>query len=484
MAGLSSEGFTTKRFTEVAADLVASEQQNIDASISTADDEFLGQLNSILASTISDLWELGDSINSNFDPNTSEGRNLDDLASLIGISRFVSDASEGEVTFTGVDGTAIPVNSVFENPISKDTFKTQLALNLLTSNCYSAKYSVKTLQNASVYTITVDGTDYDYTSDADATELEILNGIESLITADLSATYAATVDTPNLQIQIVTEGTSNIVISSTTLIGSDEVVVKATVEAINTGALVVPPNSVTSIISPISGLVSVNNEAAFSLGRDIETDEELRLRFSLSQAINGLSTPEAIRALLLATEGVTSAAVFENDSTVTDVDGRPAKSFEALVEGGTDEGVATAIWTSKPAGIETYGNTTENIFDSSNTSRAINFSRPTPIYFAFRVTYTRYDEESFPIEGEDVLKQQMVDSTAALGIDTDVIVTRYFGDLYSSTDGVDSLTVEYEILAASGDTPTGTWLTAKYPIDYNETASTALQDITIVDATP
>ena len=484
MAGLSSEGFTTRRFTEIAADLVASEQQNIDASISTADDELLGQLNNILASAISDLWELADSVNSNFDPQTSEGKNLDDLASLIGIARFTSDASEGEVTFTGIDGTAIPVNSVFENPISKDTFKIQAALNLLTSNCHSAKYSVKTLQNSSVYTITIDGTDYDYTSDADTTELEVLNGIEGLITADVAATATATVDVPNLQIQLVTVGTSNIVIASTTLIGSDEVVVKATVESTSTGALVVPPNSVTSIISPISGLVSVNNEAAFSLGRDIETDEELRLRFSLSQSINGLSTPEAIRALLLATEGVTSTTVFENDSTVVDGEGRPPKSFEALVEGGTDEDVAQSVWTSKPAGIETYGNTTENIFDSSNTSRAINFSRPTPINLAFRVTYTRYDEESFPIEGEDVLKQQMVDSTAALQIDEDVIVTRYFGDLYSSTGGVDSLVVEYEVITNSGDTPTGAWLTTKLGIAYNETASTALQDITIVDATP
>lgn len=484
MAGLDSTGFTTKRFTEITEDLVASEQQNIDASISTADDELLGQLNSILSNAMADLWELADSVNSNFDPRVSEGKNLDDLASLIGIARFDADASEGLVTFTGVDGTNIPANSVFENPISKDTFKIQVALNLLTSNCYSAKYSVKTLQNTATYTLTIGGTDYDYLSDASATELEVLNGLEALITADVSAKATATVDTPNLQIQLTTNSTSNISISSTTLIGSDEVVVKGTVEATETGALVVPPNSVTSIVSPITGLVSVDNEAAFSVGRDIETDEELRLRFSLSQSINGLSTPNAIRAVLLNTTGVTSATIFENETTVADSEGRPPKSFEALVEGGTDEDVAQAIWTSKPAGIETYGNVTENTFDTSGTSRTINFSRPLPINLAFRVTYTRYDEETFPLGGEDVLKQVVVNSTSALDVDEDVIVTRYFGDIYSNVAGIDTLTVEYEVIANSGDTPTGTWLTARLGIDYNETASTALQDITIEDATP
>ncbi len=482
MAGLDSTGLIIKRFSEIADDLVTSEQQNISDSISTADDEILGQLNSILSNTIADLWELADSVNSNFDPRTSEGRNLDDLASLIGIARLGSDASEGLLTFTGEDGTLIPVNSVFENPISKDSFKIRSSLNLLTTNCFSAKYSVKTLQDSSTYTVTIDGTIYDYPSDVTTTELEVLNGLEALITADVSATYTATVDSTALQLNIVTDG-ENIAISSTTLIGSDEVVAKATVEAVEIGALVVPPNSITSIISPIFGLVSVGNEGAFALGRDIETDEELRLRFSLSQSINGLSTPEAIRALLLNTLGVTSARVFENDTMLTDTAGRPPKSFEALVEGSTDEAIAKSIWASKPAGIETYGNTTEYIFDSAGTSREINFSRPVPIYLALRVTYTRYDEESFPVEGEEAIKNQMVDSTLALGIDTDVIVTRYFGDVYSSTEGIDDLVVEYEVIAASGDTPTGTWTTAKLGISHSETASTAFQDITVVDAT-
>ena len=36
--------------------------------------------------------------------------------------------------------------------------------------------------------------------------------------------------------------------------------------------------------------------------------------------------------------------------------GRPPKSFEAVVEGGSDQAVAQEIWLTKPAGIETYGN--------------------------------------------------------------------------------------------------------------------------------
>ena len=480
MAGLTEDGFVTKPYTEALSDLVTSERFLIDSDISTDDDELLGQLNQIFADTIASLWDLADSVNSNFDPDKAEKKNLDDLGSLIGISRFSDDESTGTQTVVAVDGTVLSAGTIFQNPISKDQFKTLINRVVETGNCVSAKYSVKNLQNTTEYTITVNNTDYDFTSDSDATELEILNGIEALITADLSATWAATVDSGALQISIATENSSNIAITSTTLISSDEVTIEVVLDAVETGALVVPANSVTEIVTPIT-LISTTNAAAFSLGRDLETDEELRLRFRLSRATSGLSTPDAIVAALLETEDVTSASVFENETLVTDGDGRPGKSFEALVEGGLDSDVGMTIWVSKPAGIETYGNTAEIVTDSSGESKTVNFSRPVDIYFAFRVTYTLYDEETFPVEGPDAIRDALVASTAALEIGEDVIVTRYFGDIYSSVPGIDTLLVEYEILASPGDIPTGTWLTAKYGIEYNEKASTVTTDITLVE---
>lgn len=480
MAGISASGFTIKRYDEILTDLVASEQSSISASISTKDDELLGQLNKIVSNAITELWELAESVNSNFDPDKAEGKNLDDLASLIGIARFTADASDGIQVFVGDEGTTIPAGSVFSNPISGDTFKSLSQLDLVTSNCRSTKYSVKTLSNSTAYTLTANTTDYTFTSDASATELEILNGINALITADTSKTWTGTVDAGALQISIETSDTSNISVSSTTLIGADEVTVETRLESTVTGALVVPINSITTVISPITGITSTTNEVAYDLGRSLETDEELRLRFTLSRAVNGLSTPEAIKALLLETDGVTSASVFENDTSVVDGEGRPAKSFEALVEGGTDADVGLAIWTSKPAGIETFGTTTEVILDSGGDSRSMKFTRPDPIHLALKVTYSLYSEEDFPTLGEDVISQTVVDTTLALPVDEDVIVTRYYGDIYRDVEGIDTLTVEYEVLAASGDAPTGTWLTTKLAIAYNERASCALQDVTIV----
>lgn len=74
--------------------------------------------------------------------------------------------------------------------------------------------------------------------------------------------------------------------------------------------------------------------------------------------------------------------------TVTQSYGRPGKSFEIVVLGGTDADIAQAIWDSKPAGIQSYGNTSETVTDSDNREWPISFTRPTqiPIYVAITLT--------------------------------------------------------------------------------------------------
>ena len=83
--------------------------------------------------------------------------------------------------------------------------------------------------------------------------------------------------------------------------------------------------------------------------------------------------------------------------------GRPPKSFEAVVEGGTDEAVANQIWLTKPAGIETFGNVNGGngiaIIDSQGNTQIIFFSRPSEVTIWVSVALTLYAEETFPNNG-------------------------------------------------------------------------------------
>lgn len=74
--------------------------------------------------------------------------------------------------------------------------------------------------------------------------------------------------------------------------------------------------------------------------------------------------------------------------TITLAFGRPGKSFEIVAQGGDDLAIATVIFNSKPAGIETYGTTTVTVQDVFGNPYAISFSRPTqvPIFITINLT--------------------------------------------------------------------------------------------------
>jgi uncharacterized phage protein gp47/JayE len=482
LAGLDENGLTIKRLPEVLADLVASEQANIDPDISTRDDELLGQLNNIFAAAITEQWELTQAVNDNFNPLKAEGKNLDDLGAITGTVRQAgAKSSTPDQTFIGDNGATVLAGTILQNPITLDRFLVTNDVAIGVGSCLSAKYSAATILNNEIYTLSVNGTDYNYTSDADATALEILNGIQVEIAADAIATWSATVDTGEEQLVITTDSALINIVTITYLL-ADEATVSGLVEASEEGAISAPPNSVNSIVSSTPGLASTTNPTAYVIGRLREEDEAYRARILSSQQSSGKGTVEAIRDDVSLVVGATTVIVIENDQITVDGDGRPPKSFEVIVQGGTDEDVATAIWISKPAGIETFGTTATVINDSIGTQQTINYTRPLPVHLAFLAEYTRYDEESFPAGGEATMASTVQTVTDGLGLDVDVIPSRYFGPLYATTEGINSLVVSVQVLAAPGDPIVpGSWQTTKLAISPKEFASTTGVDITITE---
>lgn len=146
--------------------------------------------------------------------------------------------------------------------------------------------------------------------------------------------------------------------------------------------------TLTIIDTPVAGWTSVSNPLDATLGRNVETDQELRLRRTELLTAQGKGTVDAIRADVLAVADVTAAFVYENYTAITDADGVPSKAFEVIVLGGTSNALAQAIWNSKPAGISAYGTSTGTATDALNTSRVVAFTRPTSktVYLALTAT--------------------------------------------------------------------------------------------------
>lgn len=131
--------------------------------------------------------------------------------------------------------------------------------------------------------------------------------------------------------------------------------VNVTAQCSSPGNITAEPNSITIIATPQSGWASVNNGSAAVPGLPVETDSQLRARQAISVALPSKTQLTGTIAAIAQTPGVTRYSVLENFTGSTDANGNPPHSITAVVEGGTNLAVATAIYNNKGIGALTNG---------------------------------------------------------------------------------------------------------------------------------
>lgn len=182
-----------------------------------------------------------------------------------------------------------------------------------------------------------------------------------------------------------------------TIGGGGTITIAASPEA--TGAIVGLSGTLTEIVTPVSGWASVDNLLDADPGRIQQTDAALRLQFVQAFRIGGGSSDEAIRAVILNITDVTECTVVSNRSDVTDADGRPPHSVEAIVRGGVDQEILDALWIAAPAGIEIFGtNVVGTTVDSIGDTQPSAFTRPADVDIHIEVIYEATDSPPSDIE--------------------------------------------------------------------------------------
>lgn len=132
--------------------------------------------------------------------------------------------------------------------------------------------------------------------------------------------------------------------------------------------------------------------------------------------------------------------------------GRPPKSFEAVVEGGADQSVALKIWQLKPAGIQSFGNTTVPIIDSQGNTQNISFTRATPVYIWANIALVLNPQETFPANGQELVSQAVLAYGQSLGIGVDVFIQRVQAAVFT-VPGIAGVTVQLAATLNPNDTP-------------------------------
>lgn len=156
------------------------------------------------------------------------------------------------------------------------------------------------------------------------------------------------------------------------------------------GAVETSIGTITTPVTIVLGVVSVNNPVAATTGENEETDAELKIRRRQSVAISSSGYLNGILASVLQLDGVTDAAAYENYTNVTDVNGTPAHCLWLVVEGGSAADIAEVLYKKKPAGTNMRGDITYNITTVSRQTFTAAWDEPTaaPLYIKFNIQPT------------------------------------------------------------------------------------------------
>lgn len=230
-------------------------------------------------------------------------------------------------------------------------------------------------------------------------------------------------------------------VASGSTIGEDGTV-EAPFSAVDHGALDVPAETVSKIVTVIAGWDSVINPAPGVTGRYQEPDGEFLHRIRDSYAINAHGSRESIETNLAQLEGVLDVVVLENYTnqyqTKFSVRLEP-HSIAVCIVGGEDADIAECIYRRKDLGCGTNGETevTYIATDHFNAKYTYQIIRPQSSDFKVRVSFF---DKTIPTHEQELVKAAVVSDflgelqNARVKLATSVAASRFYRAVQNVTE--------------------------------------------------
>lgn len=429
MAGLTPTGFVTKSLQEILAGIQTYQRGKLGQSFDVSAETPQGAMNGSVASPLAELWELLAKLYASLSPNGASGQILRNLGGLVGVTPLDPKKSTATLVAIGTNGTALASGRVVSVSGTGKRFATTASATIANTASWAASttYAVGDIRTRSS---------------------RIYYCISAGVSASGPSGTATSIADGTCTWRYLGDGTAHAVVAC---------------EAEDYGPTIAVAGTLSVIETSVGGWALATNATDAILGRNVETDEEYRLRRNALLQQAAASTLPSLVSGVFAVSGVTACSPLENTTDTTDVNGMPPHSFEMIVSGGTDAEVASAILSNKPAGGASYGNTTiTGVADVLGNTHTIKFSRPVA-----RNVYLTIDlikDNAFPADGADQIKAALVAYGATLGAAQDVVRSQLFAPV-DSVPGVYDIT---NIRLGFSASPSGT---TNLAIDTREIAA-------------
>ena len=438
--GVTQEGFVLKRMDTILEELHADLSEGFGFDTRLNPQSFLNVLITTFGSQIADMWEIAQNSYYAKYPATAEGINLDNAVQYGGIRRQKSKKTYYPIHCTGVDGTFVRIGVVIASttlPPIKLLSASEFTIGR--ENFNRVLVRVVALEKGD-YFVSINGLEYKYTFDGSGNEQQILEGLK----AEIDDTgYTVEVDAESLVLKISdkTLARSNTLILSENLT-TVEVTTIGSFETEGYGEFVLPNETITDIVTNVSGLNSVTNLLAATYGRLQETDIELRHSYLAKSAIRSNRMIESIISQLLNNvTGIESATGYENDTNQEDTEGRPPHSIEIVVEGGNDTDIANVILDKKAGGIQTYGSVEVQVATTYGDLIPVRFNRPQYIYAWLKVTLYG-NKDSLPANYSSLTENAILEYAKNIIAGDDLIIQMLHEGIYDVVPGLTYIKIE------------------------------------------
>lgn len=442
--GVLVTGFSRMRLPEIRQAIITDLQTRTGLTFETRPDSITGQFIDVFAEREATVWELAEAVYHAMYPISAFGVNLDHAVSFAGVTRLFAQQSLVQLTLYGDQGTVIPAGSLVRSNANQQDFVLLADVTIDALNAGDVTFSVDSAIVGQEYWITIDAFTARYTAVIGDTSTSIAGHLVS----DLLLTGKQVTQDANL-IRVYTDQGTSFNTAHSTNISMTQLSSLGQAQATDYGPITVAAHTVNQIQTTLIGWDAVDNLFDGQIGRDTETDDELRQRYNRGVYRLGGGTVDSIRANIEQNViGVSNVMVYENVNDYVDADGRPPHSIEVVATGGDPQAIAQQIYNYKAAGIDTFGSIVVSVTDSSGYAHNIHFNRPLPVFAWVNVTVDLYNEEIFPANGDKQIQDIVTATGNTFGPGKDIIVQRFYGPIYSGVAGIGKLTVA---VAITGD---------------------------------
>jgi len=436
---MADEDFITKSGVkllsfEEAQQLLEDKLQEGDDRVDLNDQSFLSTILNVFADVKTKIRGFFYNLLLNLYIPTATGIFLDYLVVFKSIFRKSAQNSFVNVEIKGDTNTVIPISTLCVNKKEEEFWCLQdYTIKPDSGYCVECDIVISNVLSNQEYSFFLSGNNVldhkiIYYSGNGATEQSILEGIFDVLEHDTLFLQICTVEkqTGKLIIRSKTYPSNPFTIQLGDYLNCNIATLLVRFVAINSGPIDVSENSI-SLKNNIAGVMSAGNTKNGVLGRNIETDQELRERYN-ENTITEIGTTQAIKSALLNEDIISGITFCEVVNTqIGTYNGYKVVGIEAVVYGGEDQKIAQVIYDNKPINVFTTGNTITQVVDSeTGESVDIYFTRPVGIYIWVKVEIRQALEGQIPDNYGELIQGGVMEysDTITTGDDVNVVYLR------------------------------------------------------------